>query len=103
MVGAKRTYYSTKFAIDFVGGELGNLPKDARVEPVITASRGTVEAVAVRPLAQVKGYRVVFDLKPTDEDVTPFELRVHLKRDGRALTESWLYQWTPPPVSQRKF
>jgi glucans biosynthesis protein len=29
-------------------------------------------------------------------------LRMYLRIDGRPLTETWTYQWTPPPVKDRK-
>jgi glucans biosynthesis protein len=29
-------------------------------------------------------------------------LRLFLSLDGQALTETWLYQYTPPPAAQRK-
>jgi periplasmic glucans biosynthesis protein len=43
VVGQKRTYFAWRFVVDFVGGELEALPLKAKVEPVITASRGEVE------------------------------------------------------------
>ena len=37
--------------VDFAGGELASLGADAKVEPVITASRGEIELTSARPLA----------------------------------------------------
>ena len=48
------------------------LGKDVEMEPVITASRGQIEIPSVRPLDIVRGYRVTFDLKPTDESCEGF-------------------------------
>jgi glucans biosynthesis protein len=53
------------------------------------------------PLAAIDGYRIMFDLKPSDDSVAPIDVRVYLAVDGQPLTETWLYQWTPPPVNQR--
>jgi glucans biosynthesis protein len=95
-VGRKRTYFSWRFVVDFAGGNLFMLGKDVEVEPVITASHGQIEVPSVRPLETVRGYRVTFDLKPTDDSVVPVNLRLYLRLNGQPLTETWLYQWTPP-------
>jgi glucans biosynthesis protein len=42
----------------------------------------------------VRGYRVTFDLKPTDDSLEPIDLRLYLRANGQPLTETWLYQWT---------
>ncbi len=103
IVGQKRKYYSRRFAVDFAGGDLAMLGKDAKVEAVITASRGEVEIASARPLDSVRGYRAMFDLKPVDTSTEPIDLRLYLRADGRPLTETWLYQWTPPPAGERKY
>jgi glucans biosynthesis protein len=101
-VGVKRQYYSWHFAVDFAGGELGALAKDAPVEAVITASRGQTEHVTAHFVEEFNGYRALFDVKPTDESVEPIDLRLYLRVDGRPLTETWIYQWTPPSAKERK-
>lgn len=98
IVGQKRKYFSWRFAVDFAGGDLAMLGKDTVVEPVIVVSRGQVEITSVRPLAPIQGLRAMFDLKPTDRDPGPINLRMFLRVDGQPLTETWLYQWTPPLV-----
>ncbi len=103
VVGAKRTYFSWRFAVDFAGGELAALPADAKVEPIITASRGKIEITSARPLKSIDGWRAMFDLRPTDDSVEPINLRLFLRLNGRPLTETWLYQWTPPAPAERKF
>jgi glucans biosynthesis protein len=96
-----QAYFSWRFAIDFAGGDLALLNSKAVVKPVITASHGTVEITSARPLESVKGYRAMFDLKLPDADKEPINLRLYLEADGQPLTETWLYQWTPPTVAQR--
>lgn len=98
IVGQKRKYFSWRFAVDFAGGDLAMLGKDTVVEPVIVVSRGQVEITSVRALAPIQGLRAMFDLKPTDRDPGPINLRMFLRVDGQPLTETWLYQWTPPQV-----
>jgi glucans biosynthesis protein len=101
-VGVKRTYYSWHFAVDFAGGELGALAKDAPVEAIITASRGQTEHVTAHYVEEFNGFRALFDVKPTDDSVEPVDLRLYLRVDGRPLTETWIYQWTPPSPKERK-
>jgi periplasmic glucans biosynthesis protein len=101
-VGVKRLYYSWHFAVDFAGGELGALPKDSAVEAVITASRGTTEHVTAHYVAEFNGYRALFDVHPADDSVEPIDLRLFLRIEGRPLTETWIYQWTPPSLKERK-
>ena len=102
-VGQRRQYYSWHFAVDFSGGELGALPKDANVEAVLTASRGsTTEHLTAHYVEEFKGYRVLFDVRPPDDSNDAVDLRLYLRIDGRPLTETWNYQWIPLPVKDRK-
>ncbi|HEY0972893.1 MAG TPA: glucan biosynthesis protein D [Solimonas sp.] len=100
VIGRKREYFSWRFAVDFAGGALASLPADAKVEPVITASRGRVEITSARPLDPIRGYRALFDIKP-DDSLEPIDLRLYLKRGKDTLTETWVYQWAPPPAAER--
>ena len=101
VVGQKRTHFSWRFVVDFVGGDFGMLGPDAKVVPVISASRGQVEVTSARPLLPVGGWRAMFDLVPDDSE-QPIDLRLYLSLDGQALTETWMYQYAPPPVAQRQ-
>lgn len=102
VIGRPRTYYSRRFVVDFAGSALSGLGDEAPVEPVITVSGGQIEVPAARPLHAIEGYRVSFDVRPAEQTAGPIDLRLFLRLDGRALTETWLYQWTPPPPAQRR-
>jgi periplasmic glucans biosynthesis protein len=102
-VGQKRQYYSWHFAVDFAGGELAALAKDANVEAVVTTSRGsTTEHVTAHYVEEFKGYRALFDVRPPEDSNDAVDLRMYLRIDGRPLTETWIYQWMPPAVKDRK-
>lgn len=103
VVGQRRPYYSRRFAVDFAGGPFP-LEEATDVVPVISNSAGSVEITSARPLQAIKGYRAMFDLVPPDDSLAPIDLRLYLKRksDGAPLTETWSYQWTPPPKSERE-
>lgn len=102
VIGQKRRQYSWRFVVDFVGGELGALPLNAVVEPIINASRGNVEITSARPLNDVKGFRAMFDIRPLDDSIEPIDLRLFLRRNGQPLTETWIYSWVPPTPQQRR-
>lgn len=101
VVGQKRKYFSWRFAVDFAGGALAMMEGNPKVEAVISASRGKVEVTSARPLAALKGYRAMFDLVP-DDSTEPINLRLYLKLGSQTLSETWLYQYTPPPVAERQ-
>ena len=103
VVGRKRTAFTWRFAVDFAGGDLALLTPASQVKAMITVSRGTVELVSARPLDAIKGWRAMFDLRPDGDSTAPINLRMYLQVDGQSLTETWLYQWAPPPVAQRIF
>jgi glucans biosynthesis protein len=63
------------------------------VEPVVTASRGTVSGVYALPVVGTKRWRAVFDLEAGG--AAPVDLRLYLRRGGQALTETWLHQYVP--------
>jgi glucans biosynthesis protein len=104
IVGQKRTHFSWRFVVDFAGGDLPLIGEKAQVTPVVSVSgsRGRIEIPSARPLKSINGWRAMFDLVPTDDSPEPINLRLYLALDGQPLTETWLYQYTPPPPDQRK-
>ncbi|WP_255210638.1 glucan biosynthesis protein [Methylogaea oryzae] len=92
--GDKLTVVKRKFVIDFRGGRLAELGWKDRVEPVISASEGRIEAPAARPFKEIGGWRCNFDLVPGAAEKV--NLRVYLRDEqGAAVSETWLYQWSP--------
>lgn len=102
VVGKKREYFSWRFAVDFAGGGLATLIDNAEVNAVVKASAGRVEIVSARPLRQIKGYRAMFDLVPPDASSEQIDIRLFLRNGDKTLSETWLYQWNPPPPAERK-
>ncbi len=102
VVGKDREYFSWRFAVDFAGGELAALAKSTEVQPVVTVSRGTIELPSARPLQSIGGFRAMFDVKPPEDSVQPIDIRLFLRHRNQPLTETWLYQWTPPSMAERK-
>jgi periplasmic glucans biosynthesis protein len=82
-----------RFLIDFAGGQLEDIPADAPVAVEVSVFAGQVLDPRVRKNEITGGWRVAFDLRPDGDG--PVELRCLLRLEGRTLTETWVYQWTP--------
>lgn len=87
-----------RFAVDF-----GPLAAGLHVAPQITASSGTVKAIQAIYVKEFNGYRILFDWYPTSTASDPVNLRLYLKTGDRTLSETWLYQYFPPPAAQRRY
>jgi glucans biosynthesis protein len=96
--GQKKTVPSRKFVLDFQGGRLDRLNQDARVDTIVTASRGEIRDAVARPIQESKLWRCHFDLVASGGE--PVDLRCYLRDAGGALSETWLYQWLPPPPAR---
>ncbi|HKX43618.1 MAG TPA: glucan biosynthesis protein D [Burkholderiaceae bacterium] len=101
IVGQKRGRYSYRFAVDFAGGDFSVIDSSVKIEPVISASSGKIEITSARPLNSVRGWRAMFDIVP-EANTDPVTLRLYLSLNGQPLTETWLYEWVPPPLAERK-
>ncbi|MBT2324000.1 glucan biosynthesis protein D [Variovorax paradoxus] len=102
VIGRKREHWSLRFVVDFAGGALAQIDsKTTTIETVVTASSGSIELTSARPLASVRGIRAMFDAVPPP-DAGPVTLRLFLRADGQPLSETWLYEWTPPAPADRK-
>lgn len=101
-VGQKRTHYSKRFVVDFKGGRLSMLDKATTIKASIRTSAGHIELASVRRLQTEGGYRAMFDVVPPDAGRQPINLRLRLEVNGMPLTETWMYQWTPPAKDQRR-
>ena len=75
-----------------------SVPAKAANVPIISTSSGHVQIVSARPLTPINGWRAMFDLVP-GPDVEPINLRLYLSLDGQALSETSMYQYTPPPLA----
>jgi periplasmic glucans biosynthesis protein len=102
LVAQPHTYFSWRFEVDFYGKDLASLSHEAPLTPIIAASRGQIELASARPLSSISGWRALFDLKLNDGSVEPVNIRLFLALAGRPVTETWIYQYTPPPPDQRK-
>lgn len=95
--------YARRFAIDFVGSPLDNLPDNTNVTVNVSASNGKISYTSTHAMKPINGYRAIFDWMPTSNDTTPVTLRAYLTNGDQTLTETWLYQWVPPAPADRHY
>ncbi len=83
-------------AIEFTGGQLGEITDATQVEPRVSAMRDvTLSNIQAVRNPHTNGWRLTF-LVPTSALENPLELRAFLAgSDGGALTETWSYTLTP--------
>jgi glucans biosynthesis protein len=79
-----------RFVVEFTGGGIGETQGDVRAD--LTATPGAIGALRTYISRDRKRMRVVFDIDPPGD---PSELRLVLTADGKPVSETWLYRWTP--------
>ena len=78
--------------VDFAGENLKAVPP-AEIKANVTSDKGSVRNVVVHANPEVHGTRLSFQLAAGSEKA--IELRAQLTRGDDALSEAWLYRWTP--------
>lgn len=89
--GVKSKNDRRKFVIDFGGGLLGELPDGAEVTPDVTALRGEIVETVLSRIPGTDTWRLVIEAR--GEPGSSVELKAALTGYGRALSETWVYQW----------
>ncbi|MFO1091132.1 MAG: glucan biosynthesis protein [Hyphomicrobiales bacterium] len=88
----------TKYVIDLEGGGIDQFKTTDGLIANVEASRGELQNVAALRVDETNKWRMWFDIKA--DGVDPVDIRAYLKApDGRALSETWLYQHFPQPGS----
>lgn len=92
---------SMAWNIDFEGPALAQLPAGTALQPDVSVS-GNAEVLEtqLQPNPAIRGWRLLIRARVKDP-AQPVELRAALRRDGRAITETWSYQ-LPPNAQQLK-
>jgi periplasmic glucans biosynthesis protein len=93
--GKQRPNGVRKFAVEFLGGPLVQLPHGVKPELMLWSSRGEFTYTYAEAVPDdVPGHwRALFDLTVHGSD--PVEMRLYLKAGDKVLTETWLYQYRP--------
>jgi glucans biosynthesis protein len=94
--GQPRPANTVKFVCDLDGRGFEGLDRSSGVEAVVEASRGTLGLTVAYPIAEATGWRAMFDLDIGESaDDEPIDLRMYLRHDGQAMSETWIYQAFP--------
>lgn len=95
--GQPRPENVVKFVCDLDGRGFDGLDRSSGVEAIVQASRGELGLTVAYPIAQHEGWRVMFDLDigPDDGKDDPIDLRMYVSHDGKAMSETWIYQVFP--------
>ncbi len=81
---------TVKYVVDFRGGKLDQYRNRGDVELNVSAQSGRIEREAVYPVVGTDKWRVMFDFTAASDD--PVDIRLYLRKDGEALSETWLFQ-----------
>ncbi len=82
---------ATIFVLDVTGEKLKSVdPKILR--GVVTAEKAKIQNIVTQPNPATGGWRLSFELL---KEKTPVELRASLMQDNEAISEIWVYRWTP--------
>ncbi len=100
--GQPRPPNVVRFVCDLDGKGLEGLDRSSGVEAVVEASRGTLDLVVAYPIATTDRWRASFDLDigPPDQTDAPIDLRMYLRHDGKAMSETWIYQAFPSQLHE---
>ncbi len=87
------------YLIDFQGGKLDSLTKEAKVKADVSISEGKVIEQHLQNIGDTHGWRLVFKVKRDEgtlDRVTPgkerpLELRAFLRKGNEVVTETWSY------------
>ncbi len=82
-----------RFFVQFQGDGLADADRVVGLKPTVTASGGTVVSSRGFVGRDAKSYAVVFELEAGADQSS--ELRLVLEAQGKAVSETWLYRWTP--------
>lgn len=99
--GQPRPANTVKLVCDLDGRGFEGLDRSSGVKADVSASRGTIGLTVAYPIAGTTGWRVMFDLdlgpadSPENAKDEPIDLRMFVHRDGKALSETWIYQVFP--------
>jgi glucans biosynthesis protein len=80
------------FVLDITGDKLKSAdPK--RVRGAVTADKSKVQNIVTQPNPAIGGWRLSFEVGIKEK--VPLEIRATLMQDNDALSEVWVYRWTP--------
>jgi periplasmic glucans biosynthesis protein len=82
--------------LDFAGDTLDAIPAGEPPEAAVSCSpNARIYETQVLRDSYSKTWRVILKFEPTPDNRDPVELRCALKRQGKTVSETWAYLWSP--------
>jgi glucans biosynthesis protein len=79
------------FVLDLVGDKLKSVdPKNIR--GAVSAEKAKIQNIVTQPNPATGGWRLSFEIS---KEKAPVELRASLMQGNDAISEVWVYRWTP--------
>jgi glucans biosynthesis protein len=91
--GAGHREKTRLFVIDYMGDRLKALPPETKLHAEVTADKGKVANVVAQPNPESGGWRVSFELETGG--ARQAEMRAQLLANDEAVSEAWVFRWTP--------
>jgi glucans biosynthesis protein len=80
------------FVLDLIGDRLKSVDPH-NMQGRVTADKGEIKNIVTQPNPATGGWRLSFELSVKDK--TPIELRASLMQGNDAISEVWVYRWSP--------
>ena len=83
--------------VDFAGPKLAALAAGTTPQAVTTCStNGAIVEAQVLRVPFTGNWRVVLKMEPKAGNQDPVDMQCTLKKGAEALSETWMYHWSPP-------
>ena len=94
---AERDSAKRQVHIDFGGLGLATIPPEEPPTAVVSCSENAgIYETQVLPNPSDRTWRVILKFEPKAGNKDPVDLRCTLQRGGKAVSETWVYLWSPP-------
>ena len=80
------------FVLDLIGDKLKSIDP-TKIKGVVTAEKAEIRNIVTQRNPQNGGWRLSFEMPVKSK--APVELRASLMQDDQAISEVWVYRWTP--------
>ena len=91
--GAPASAKKRRFLVEFSGDILSDVTNPGEINVTLSASHGAMTNIRKIFVAERKAMRVSFDIDAGGDSLS--ELRLLLEAQGKPVSETWLYRWTP--------
>ena len=80
------------FVLDLIGDRLKSIDPNS-IRGAVTAEKAEIKNIVTQPIPATGGWRLSFELSTKQK--SPIELRASLMQADTALSEVWVYRWSP--------